>query len=353
VQQHTSLGTKRVRFGQGIRQSAADEMRLLGVSRALVLSTPNQKNVALEIAEGLSSSAVGVFCKAAMHTPVDITEVALRLLHQLDADCVIAIGGGSTTGLGKALAYRTGVLQIVIPTTYAGSEATSILGQTENGLKTTLTDPRILPDVVLYDAELLTSLPIKMTVTSALNAIAHAAEALYAPNRTSDTDALAVEGLRTFINALPRVITTPLDVDIRTETQRGTWACGTVLGHVGMGLHHKLCHTLGGTFNLPHAETHAVILPHAIAYNQRSAAAELKPIGDLLKSNNAGLALYEFAASLNAPMSLAELGLQETDLDRAADIATQKPYPNPHPITRKDIRKLLQAAWAGTSPVFQ
>jgi maleylacetate reductase len=352
VEQHNSLSTKRVLFGKGIRRSVADEMRLLGASRALVLSTPNQNADAQEIVEVLGSLAAGAFCKAAMHTPVNVTEEALGCLRQLGADCLIAIGGGSTTGLGKALAYRTDVLQIAIPTTYAGSEATPILGQTENGVKTTLTDPRVLPDVILYDPELLTSLPVDMTVTSALNAMAHAAEALYAPNRTTQTDALAVEGLRTFINTLPSVTSSPHDVHIRTETQRGTWACGTVLGHVGMGLHHKLCHTLGGTFNLPHAQTHAVILPHAIAYNQRSAAAELQPICDLLNNNNAGLALHHFAAGLNAPMSLADLGLQETDLDRAADLATQKPYPNPHPVTHKDIRALLQAAWAGTTPVL-
>ncbi|MBC7738104.1 MAG: iron-containing alcohol dehydrogenase, partial [Candidatus Saccharibacteria bacterium] len=237
------------------------------------------------------------------------------------------------------------------PTTYAGSEATPILGQTEDGIKTTLNDPRVLPEVILYDPELVVSLPLALTVTSALNAMAHAAEALYAPDRTAASTALATQGLRAFVDGLPRVLAAPTDLDAREATLRGAWACGTVLGQVGMALHHKLCHTLGGSFDLPHAETHAVILPHAIAYNARAAATPLRPICDLLGGTNPGTALYHFAARLNAPRALRDLGLREADLDRAADLATTKPYPNPQPVTRAEIRALLQAAWAGDPPL--
>ncbi len=341
----------RVQFGPSVRKTVADEVRLLGASRALVLSTSQQSDAALEIAEQLGPLAAGVFCKAAMHTPVSVTEEAMSHVAETQADCVVAIGGGSTTGLGKAIAYRSDLPQIVIPTTYAGSEATPILGQTEDGVKTTLSDPRVLPEVILYDPELVATLPVAMTVTSALNAMAHAAEALYATNRTDATDAMAVDGLRAFVEGLPKVIADPSDLAAREATQRGAWACGTVLGQVGMALHHKLCHTLGGSFDLPHAETHAIVLPHAIAYNARSAAAELTPICDLLGGENAGLALHAFAKEMNAPLALKDLGLRESDLDRAADLATTKPYPNPHPVTRADIRALLQVAWAGDTPV--
>ncbi|WP_299417353.1 maleylacetate reductase [uncultured Sulfitobacter sp.] len=342
----------RVCFGADIRKTIAQEARLLGASRALVLSTPHQCDAALEIAELLGPLASGVFCQAEMHTPVHVTNAAMAHVAETQADCVIAIGGGSTIGLGKAIAYRTDLPQIVIPTTYAGSEATPILGQTEDGVKTTLNDPSVLPEVILYDPELVKTLPVEMTVTSALNAMAHAAEALYATNRTDETDKMAVEGLTAFVEGLPKVIAEPSDLAAREATQRGAWACGTVLGKVGMALHHKLCHTLGGSFDLPHAETHAILLPHAIAYNARAASAELQPVCDLLGGDNAGLALHGFAKQMNAPLALRDLGLDERDLDRAADLATTKPYPNPRPVTREDIRALLQAAWAGDTPII-
>ena len=326
---------------------------MLGASRALVLSTSHQSDAALEIAELLGPLAVGVFCKAEMHTPIHVTKAAMVHVAETQADCVIAIGGGSTIGLGKAIAYRTDLPQIVIPTTYAGSEATPILGQTEDGVKTTLSDPSILPEVILYDPELVMTLPVPMTVTSALNAMAHAAEALYAINQTTNTTIMAIEGLTAFVDGLPKVIADPTNLDAREATQRGAWACGTVLGQVGMALHHKLCHTLGGSFDLPHAETHAILLPHAIAYNAKAAAADLQPICDILGGDNAGLALHNFAKKTGAPLALRDLGLRESDLDRAADLATTKPYPNPRPVTREDIRALLQAAWAGDTPIIQ
>ena len=342
----------RVQFGAGIRTTIASEVSRLGASRALILSTPEQSDMAAEIAATLGQAAAGVFCKAAMHSPVSVTQEALEHLEACKADCLIAIGGGSTTGLGKALAYRTDLPQIVIPTTYAGSEATPILGQTEDGVKTPLSDPKVLPEVMMYDPELVVTLPLGMTVTSGLNAMAHSAEALYAENRSMASDELAIQGLDAFVKGLPRVIANPADLAAREDTLRGAWACGTVLGQVGMGLHHKLCHTLGGSFDLPHAPTHAIILPHAIAYNARSAATELAPIITLLGGDNAGVALYEFAKSLGAPLALRDLGLKEADLDLATDLATSKPYPNPHPVTAPDIRALLQAAWAGDTPVI-
>lgn len=345
------LPNVRVVFGTGLRTTIASEVARLGASKALVLATPQQCDAALEIAETLGDSAVGVFCKAAMHTPVDVTQAALAHVKDVGADCLIAIGGGSTTGLGKAIAYHTDLPQITIPTTYAGSEATPILGQTEDGIKTTLSDPRVLPEVILYDPELVKTLPLSMTVTSSLNAMAHAAEALYATDKTPQTTAMAIEGLKAFVHGLPKVMADPTDLMAREETQRGAWACGTVLGQVGMALHHKLCHTLGGSFDLPHAETHAILLPHAIAYNARAASENLQPICDLLGGDNAGTALRDFATSLNAPTALRDLGLQSEDLDRAAELATTKPYPNPQPVTRDDIRALLQAAWAGDAPI--
>lgn len=347
-----SSAAVRVRFGAGLRHQIEDEVNRLGCSRALVLSTPPQADGAMIMAASLNGKAAGVFTKAAMHTPVEVTAEAVAHAKAIAADCIVALGGGSTTGLGKAIAYQTDLPQFVIPTTYAGSEATAILGQTENGLKTTLADPKIQPEVILYDAELVTTLPVAMTVTSALNAMAHAAEALYAVNRNPVSTMLAIEGLGAFERALPKVMDDPSDIEARGETLYGAWLCGTVLGQVGMALHHKLCHTLGGSFDLPHAQTHAVVLPHAIAYNARAVADRLQPICEIFGGSNAGASLHAFAASVGAPMALKDLGLQESDLDKAADLATSKPYPNPRPVEREAIRTLLQAAWAGEKPVL-
>lgn len=339
-----------VRFGVDIRLEIGTELENIGASRALVLSTPNQAEMAMELAERLGSAAAGVYTRARVHTPTDITDEALQHAESVKADSIVSVGGGSTIGLGKALALRTDMPQVAVPTTYAGSEATPILGETKDGLKTTLTDPKVLPEVILYDSTLVASLPTALTVTSALNAMAHAAEALYAKDRTQETTELACNGMRAFADGLDAVVNNPKDLAAREATQRGAWACGTVLGRVGMALHHKLCHTLGGSFDLPHAETHAIILPHAIHYNEAEVPDLLAPISGILGGPTPGLSLWRFAERMGAPMALKALGLMESDLGKAVSIALQKPYWNPRPITEEGLRSLLQNAWRGEAP---
>ena len=339
----------RIVFRNGAIASVGEWVAKSGRARALVLSTPFQKADAAALAGRLGNVAVGVFSGALMHTPVEVTAEAVALAKELGADCVVSLGGGSTTGLGKAIAYRTNLDQIVVPTTYAGSEVTPILGQTENGIKTTIRDARILPEIVIYDPELTVGLPVAMTVTSGLNAMAHAAEALYAQDRNPVSTLMAVEGLRALRGALPVLVQQPRDLDARGEALYGAWLCGTVLGTVGMALHHKLCHTLGGSFDTPHAETHAILLPHTVGFNAAAVPELLKPLSELLSATPGG-GLHDFAASIGAPMALKSLGLTELDLDRAATIATQNPYWNPRPIDHNAIRNLLQDALEGTRP---
>ena len=339
-----------VAFGAGLRHRVKEHAKSAGCVRIMILTTPHQSDLGLELAETLGPMAAGIFCKAAMHTPTDVTQEAVSHLKEAGADSVLAAGGGSTIGLGKALSLHHGVTQIALPTTYAGSECTPILGQTENGVKTTMSDPKLRPSIVLYDAELVATLPTAMTVNSALNAMAHAVEALYARDRTEATTALALEGLAAFHKSLPAVIEAPADLAARQATQEGAWACGTVLGQVGMALHHKLCHTLGGALGLPHAETHAIILPHATAYNLPAASAELAPVARMFGHEDAGQALWEFARSLGAPMALKDLGVAQADLDRMATLATTNPYWNPREITIEGIRALLGRAWEGAAP---
>lgn len=339
----------RIVFGESRSSEAADWLQKAGKSRALVLSTPHQQADALGLAQNLDGLAVGIFTRATMHTPVEVTEEAMKVVVETGADCVVSLGGGSTTGLGKAIAYRTDLLQLVIPTTYAGSEVTNILGQTEGGRKTTVRDEKILPEIVIYDPSLTTGLPVGMSVTSGLNAMAHAIEGLYAEDRNPISSLMAIEGLKAFAESLPDIVGKPRSIDARSKALYGAWLCGTVLGAVGMSLHHKICHVLGGSFDMPHAETHAVMLPHTAGFNAEAARHHLAPAAEIF-GGSVGSGLWDFARSLGSPMTLKELGMAEADLDRAAEIAVQNPYYNPRPIDRSSIRALLQAAWEGSRP---
>lgn len=339
-------------FEAGLHRTLDRHIAALDVTRVLVLTTPQQADLGREVAQQLGARSAGVFSGAAMHTPVDVTRKAVEHLKEVGADAVLAAGGGSTIGLGKALTLHTDVTQIAMPTTYAGSECTPILGQTENGVKTTMKDDKLQPGVVFYDPELVATLPVPMTVTSTLNAMAHAVEALYAQDRNPVSTELALMGLRAFADALPRVLEEPSNLEARLATQQGAWACGTVLGQVGMALHHKLCHTLGGSFDLPHAETHAIVLPHATAYNAAAVPELLASVTEIFGGEDPAVALWQFAGNHGAPLALRDIGLAEDDLDRAADLAVQNPYWNPKDITRSGIRDLLARAWRGDVPVI-
>jgi maleylacetate reductase len=336
-------------FRPGAFAETGDWIAKAGGTRALLLSTPQQAHDVQALAGRLGSIAAGVYANATMHTPVEVTNDALKAAREVDADCVVSYGGGSTVGLGKAISWRTGMPHVAIATTYAGSEVTPILGQTENGLKTTIRDPRILPGTVIYDPELTLGLPVAMSVTSGLNAMAHAVEALYARDRHPLSTIMATEGLKAIARALPRIVKEPRDSEGRTDALYGAWLCGSVLGQVGMALHHKICHTLGGSFDMPHSETHAVMLPHTTGFNAQAVPELMKPVADIF-GGRPGPALYDFAKGLGSPLSLKAIGMREEDLDRAADIATQNPYWNPRTLDREAIREMLQAAHEGRRP---
>jgi maleylacetate reductase len=342
--------TSRVVFGPGSLRYLPREIELLGARKALVVCTAEQSAEAQRLAESIGSRSAGVFAKAVMHVPIETALEARETARRLDADCVVTIGGGSTTGLGKAIALESELPILAIPTTYAGSEMTPIYGITERGLKRTGKDARVLPRTVIYDPELTLSLPIGLSVTSGMNAIAHAAEGLYSQDRNPITDLMAEEGISAIAGALPHLTDHPLDVEARSRMLYGAWLCGTVLGAVGMALHHKLCHVLGGSFNLPHAETHTIILPHALAYNAPAIPRALERMGRGLHSGNPIGALYDLATTTGAPCALRDIGMRETDLDRASDLAVANPYWNPRTIEREGIRSLLQHAWEGSRP---
>ena len=343
----------RVLFGLGTRDRVAEEVEGLGCSRALILSTKGQAGTAEEIASILGERTVGLFDNAQPHVPMNIVRQAQEEAGNRRADCLISVGGGSTTGLAKAVALKTGLPIVAIPTTYAGSEMTPVYGITEDGKKTTGKDHSVLPASVIYDVELSKTLPYSMAVTSGMNAIAHAAEGLYAQDSNPLMALLAEEGIRASARGLRTLRRDEHDIEGRKDCAYGAWICGMVLASVGMALHHKLCHTLGGTFDLPHAETHTVVLPHAIAFNVVAAEHAGRIINRALGSNeseNAGSALYDLAVELNAPIRLGEYGFQHRDIDKAAKQTLDKPYANPREVTEAVLRTLLEDAIEGRRP---
>lgn len=340
----------RVVFAAGARASLRDEVERLGCRRALVLSTPQQAETVDAISESLGELRVGLFTNATMHTPVDVTEDAVGIVAECKADAVVAIGGGSTIGLGKAIALRTDLPQVVMPTTYAGSEMTPILGQTESGVKTTQRTPKVLPETVIYDVELTTSLPPLMSVTSGLNAMAHAVEALYASNSNPIIAMMAESGIAALYAGLPKVARVPDNIDARADALYGAWLCAICLGVSQIALHHKLCHVLGGSFDLPHAETHAIILPHAIAYNAPAAREAMAALKRALGGEGVAGRIYDVAAEAGAATALKDIGMPEDGIDRVVDLVLASPYANPRPIERELLSRLMRNAWQGTRP---
>jgi len=340
----------RVLFGVGTLDRLADEVVRLGAQRALVISTAAEEPLAQDVAHRLRGLAAGVFADAVMHHPIEVVQAARARASELQADCCVTVGGGTTTGTGKAIALETGLPILAVPTTYAGSEMTPIYGLTEGGIKRTGRDRRVLPRTVIYDPTLTLSLPVDVSVTSGINAIAHCVEGLYGPDTTPIAALMANEGILALAEALPLIVADPRDIEARSTALYGAWLSGIVLGTVSMGLHHKLCHTLGGTFDLPHAAVHTVILPHATAYNEAAVPEALAHAARTLGAERVATGLFDLVTRLGAPTSLREIGMPEDGLDRAATLATQNQYPNPRPLERMAIRELLQRAWGGERP---
>src|SRR5215467_9186322 len=336
----------RIVFGSGTLSELGDEVQRLGTARVLLVHDPSLTSAADQAAASLGDRLVARFDGVAMHTPVEVTEAALAIARNAAVDCVVSIGGGSSTGLGKALALRTGWSLVAVPSTYAGSEVTPLLGETSAGEKTTQTNPVVLPKTVVYDVDLTLGMPVALSVTSGVNAMAHAVEALYSAQANPVVDRLAAESLRRLGAALPRIVADPGDRDARSDALIGAWLAGTCLGSVGMSLHHKLCHTLGGSFGLPHAETHTVVLPYAMAYNAAAAPDAMATVATALGVPDAPSGVYDLVRSLGGPTSLAEIGFRESDIHRAAALASARPYPNPKPLTTEGIAALLRDAWA-------
>ena len=339
----------RVVFGAGTaRTQLAEELRRLPAHRVLLVVSAAKRSLATELTAPMTDLVAATYSGVRPHVPLAVAEEARALATEADADAVLSIGGGSTTGTAKAVALTTGLPVIALPTTYAGSEVTPVWGLTEGDRKTTGVDLAVLPRSVIYDPELTVSLPARLSAVSGFNALAHCVEAFWAPGRNPVTNLLAEEGIAALVAGLPAVVVDGTDLAARTDALYGAYLAGAAFAVAGTGLHHKICHVLGGAYGLPHAETHAVVLPYVLAFNQDHATAAAAQVARAVGDDNPARGLRRLADRLGVPRGLRELGLRDEQIPEAVRLILEVlPADNPRPVSDPDVEHLLRAAWAG------
>ncbi len=345
----------RVIFGNGSISRVADEVDRLGCQRVLLVTDISEADYAATVAAQLGDRLAGEFTDVVMHIPVATAANAVKMAEAVEADVVVALGGGSSTGTAKAIALETHLPVVAVPTTYAGSEMTSIWGVTENGRKITGRDIAVLPKTVLYDPELTLTLPPSLSATSGMNALAHLVEGLYSPSVSPVHAVQAEEGVRALASALPRVVADPTDLEARGDALYGAWLAGWILGTCGMGVHHKICHTLGGTYNLPHAPSHSAVIAYATQYNQEDAPQAMAAIVRAFNcagrpATDAASAVWDLARDIGAPVSLERIGFDGAAIDEATEIVVAGKPINPRAVDAGGVRSLLTAAYVGARP---
>jgi maleylacetate reductase len=341
---------QRIVFSTGDAADAvAKEVEALGASRVMLIASEREAALADPIADRVPVAVRHE--EVVMHVPVEVAGRARAVAATHDVDILVCVGGGSTTGLAKAVALTTGLPIVAVPTTYAGSEATNVWGLTEAGRKSTGVDPRVLPASIVYDASLLTSLPADLTVASGLNAMAHCVDAMWGPRVDPIDQVLAGEGIRALATGLRAVADDGSSVEGIEQTLYGAYLAAVSFASAGSGMHHKICHVLGGMFDLPHAQTHAVVLPHVLAFNAPNAAPAERRIADAFGTETAVNGLAQLRRTLKAPQALRDYGMRQEDVGQAVEpILAAVPASNPTPVTAENITALLQAAWAGEEP---
>jgi maleylacetate reductase len=343
-----AYGVRQVRvvFGDGALATLPEEMDRLERGRALVICTPGRSETVDGVRAAAGPRVAGVFRRAAPHAPRDVVEAARVELRASAGDALLAVGGGSPIGIAKALALDTGLPVLAVPTTYAGSEMTTVWGRSDGRKKTTGREPRVAPVLAVYDPVLTRTLPPATSAASGMNALAHAIEALYAPDATEISTLFALQSMRLLRSALPRVVAWPRDGDARRDALLGAHFAGCALDLASMGLQHKLAHVVAGSFGVPHALAHAMLLPHVVAFNSPAAPAAMTQVAEALGADDAAAGVQSLKESLCLTGGLREAGLRQADLEPAAALVIQDNYPNPRPATRADVLSILTAAFS-------
>jgi maleylacetate reductase len=338
------VSPQRVVFAAGALTRVGDEAERLSLSQALVVATPGSgARLGQKVVEVLGARAAGLHAHAVIHVPKAVAEAGLAAARAFKADGLVAAGGGSAIGLAKAISRETALPIIAIPTTYSGSEATTIFGITDGTRKVTGRDAKVLPRTVIYDPELTLGLPPAVSAASGMNAIAHCVESFWADGRTPVTLALASEAMRRFGKNLPTVVANGADHEARGECLVAAWLSGTVLS-VSNGLQHKLAHVLGG-LGLPHAEAHAIILPHVTRFNLSGAPEAKARLAEALDCDDPATALADMLTNFPIPHRLRDVGFDAAKIDFAAGEIAVQAIKSPRPVSAADVRELLRAAY--------
>lgn len=350
MSQLSTAHTPRVVFANGALDQLGEEIHLLHKARILLICDESASAHAVRVKTELGSLIKQTVTSVVMHVPDEFSSPITAQARSLDIDLVVTIGGGSATGLGKIVALDCGIDLLAIPTTYAGSEMTTIWGRTHESKKITGRSLAVLPKTTIYDPELTYSLPLAISANSGMNAIAHAVEALYAPDVTPDVKASAIEGIEIFAVGLRGIATEINSPAAREHLLRGSMLCGFALSNSTMGIHHKICHTLGGMFDLPHAQMHSAVLPWAAQYNQDFASEQLNEVAKVLQAPSAALGLWTLAKDIGAETSLRNIGYPIEESEKVADIIEAATFANPRPFDRTAVVDLLRKAYEGSRP---
>jgi maleylacetate reductase len=340
-------GAQRIRFGtQQARKHLIEEVERVSASRIMLIANDSQRVRAIT-----SELDVALWQREVVeHVPAELAQASQSAAADAGIDLLVSVGGGSATGLAKAIALTERLPIVAVPTTYAGSEATSVWGLTEAGRKTTGTDASVLPRAIVYDAALTLTLPRELSVSSGFNALAHCIDSLWAPGSNPINRMYAAEGVRALYNALPIIARDPLDVCAREQALWAAYVAAVAFASAGSGLHHKICHVLGGMFNLPHAPTHAAVLPTVLAFNAPAAVEALAQLNRAFGTPDAVRALRDLIALTDAPASLEELGMPRAGIPAAVEaILPVIPASNPRQVDRDTLTALIEAAWVGPS----
>lgn len=342
----------RILFENGAVASVADEVAFLGGKRALVVSTPGRSPLAASIAEKIGDRCVGIMDEAISQVPIELARRGRRKAAELKADCLVSVGGGSSVGLAKGIAYESGLPIISVPTTYSGSEMTGFCGMTIDGVKLMHVSLKMVAHTVIYDPELTVGVPVDVSAASAMNALAHCIDAVYVPTVNPVTALAAAEGAKYIAKAAAEVVGNPEDLEARSMLLYGSFLSGVALTG-GFAFQHGLAHVLGGSFGISHGLAHALVLPHVAAYNARFASDRLAPIAGALGTDPTSLGgvLFDMLAELGIPQRLSDLGLKEEDLVQAARITVETDNgANPVTVPESDVLQVLRDAWAGKRP---
>lgn len=352
-------------FARGALTQVGESVGRLGWRRILVCVNRSMQRAGHvdAIKSVLEESLVAVYPDVQPHVQDVQVNQALALAKQNNVNVVIGMGGGSPIGMAKALGHKLGLPIIGIPSTYAGSEMTPFYGITRTDenppRKVTVRDVKVIPQLVIYDPQLTLDLPSEMTASTGINALAHCIEALYSKTLNSISTAAAIDGVRHICNSLLICYQDGKNIDARAEMLLGAHLAGLSLASVSMGLHHGLCHVLGGSANVPHGVANAIILPHAIRFNAETTAQQLIPAAEAMKASETGISpkqvveamaekIYELIQNMNLPQRLRDVAVDESDLPHLARLAFENGtvQNNPKPIIDvAQLEDLFRDAW--------